>query len=137
MIIATCCHLEIPILTHFFKDGPLIEHFHEKFKAIPMSSMQCIDKQTIPFQGNSSIKMYSAYQASRRSMATKFSFFVTTKVWFITFELYYEEILPPDNTVDLGTTSNIYTWAISIKMTPNSFKSPKWWRRYCNLKYSG
>ena len=73
-----------PNFDKLFKVRLLIEQFCETFNAIPMSRMLCIDEQMIPLNGNSSMKMYSTYQASRTSMASKFSFFVTIKVWFIT-----------------------------------------------------
>ena len=41
-----------------FKIRPLLSHLQQKYNAIPMDQMVCIDEQMIPFKGSLSLKQY-------------------------------------------------------------------------------
>ena len=93
-----------PNFDKLFKVRLLIEHFREKFNAIPMSRMLCIDKQMIPFKGNSSMKMYIPSKPYKYG----YKVFILCNYQGLVhnFKLYSGKILPPDDTVDLGASSN-------------------------------
>ena len=88
-----------------FKVRLLVDHLCQKFNQIPMSRMLCIDEQMIPFKGNSSLKQYIPSKPHKYG----YKVFVLCNNQGIVhnFELYSGKIQPPDNTVDLGASSNI------------------------------
>ena len=45
-------------LDKLFKIRPMVNSLREKFKSVPMEQHLAIDKQMVPFKGQSGIKMY-------------------------------------------------------------------------------
>lgn len=52
--------LDEPDRDHLFKIRPLVDALQDKYKHIPFENqMLCVDEQTVPFKGSSSLKQYN------------------------------------------------------------------------------
>ena len=94
-----------PNFDKLFKVRPLLDHLRQKFNAVQMDQMLCIDEQMIPFKGHSSLKQY--IPSKPHKYGYKVFMLCSNKGVIHDFELYSGKILPSDETVDLGASSNI------------------------------
>ena len=88
-----------------FKIRPLLSHLQQKYNAIPMDQMVCIDEQMIPFKGSSSLKQY--VPSKPHKYGYKVFVLCDSKGIIYDFQIYTGKISSPKNFPDLGASSNI------------------------------
>ena len=88
-----------------FKVRPLLNHLRQKFNAIPMDQMICIDEQMIPFKGSSSLKHY--VPSKPHKYGYKIFVLCDSQGIIHDFQVYTGPLTPPENHPDLGASSNI------------------------------
>lgn len=98
--------LDNPDRDRLFKIRPLVDALQDKYKHIPFENqMLCVDEQTVPFKGSSSLKQYNPQKPHKWG----YKIFVLSdqKGLIHNFIIYSGQIKPVDDFPDIGQSSNI------------------------------
>ena len=88
-----------------FKIRLLLDHLRSKFKTIPIDQKVCVDEQMVPFKGRSKLKQY--VPSKPHKYGYKVFVLCDSSGIIHNFKVFTGRIAPPQNSPDLGPSSNI------------------------------